>query len=155
MWFDEPHNVTSYQALLEEHAGDLFHPSQDPLPYYTSASGLHQLDWLLGRPAAAGDRLPPTYRVARFHLLYGVKLYLLGPAALPGREEEIRLACSQIVDVLWDQTGVKQLITALRPAITAALPPGGELATEVRSEEFTKRFRQAVLALPRASRAAA
>ena len=154
-WLREPHNVTSYQALVEDHAGQLFHPSHDPLPYYTAASGLYQLNWLLGRPSAADDRLPPTYRAARFHLLYGIKLYLLGEADLPGREDEIKLICDGMIKLLWDPASFRQLIATIRPAITASLPAGGDLPTEVRSEEFTKRFGEAVLALPRSSSAAA
>ena len=153
MWLDEPHNVTSYQILLEEHQSELFHLNQDPLPYYVCAVGLYQLNLLLGRPGGAG--VPPTYRPARFHLLNGMKLRLLGPASLPGREEEARLACGRMLDVLWHPGGAQQLVEGLLPAISAARTVGGELASDARTEEFTNRFRDAVQALPQWTRVAA
>jgi hypothetical protein len=155
MWLAEPHNVTSYQNLLEEHAADLFGPNHDPLPYYTCAAGLHRLNWFFGRPAGDKERLPPTYRVARFQLLYGIRLYLLGDRALPGRKDQVKDICTRMLDVLWHPTAGRELIQDLLPAISAARTPSGDLAKDVRSEEFTKKFGEAVRALPESSRAAA
>jgi hypothetical protein len=153
MWFGEPHRVTSYQALETAHANDLFHPNDDPLTYYTAAAALYRVAWLLSRPSGAG--IPASYRPARFHLLYGIRLYLLGEVALPKREDAIKMSCDPMLDMLWDPTAARQLVETLLPAISAARTPGEELASDVRTEGFTERFRQAVLGLPGSGRAAA
>jgi AIPR protein len=153
MWLGEPNRVTSYQALEAAHASDLFHPNDDPLPYYTCAASLHRLAWLLARPGGTG--IPATYRPARFHLLYGIRLRLLGGGPLAGSEDAIKISCDRILDVMWHPVGGRQLVESLLPAITTARTPGLELASDVRTEGFTERFREAVLTLPASEYAAA
>jgi hypothetical protein len=153
MWFGEPHQVHSYQALGAAHQRDLFHPSHDPMPYYTCAAVLYQLNWLFARPSGAG--VPASYRPARFQLLYGIRLYLLGDAPLPRSEEDIKSACDLVLDVMWDPARSRQLVEAVLPGLSAARAHGIELARDVRTEGFTDRMRTAVLSLPRSGRAAA
>jgi hypothetical protein len=153
MWFGEPHQVHSYQALGATHQRDLFHPSHDPMPYYTCAAALYRLNWLFSRPAGAG--VPSSYRPARFQLLYGIRLYLLDGAPLPRGEEDIKTACDAVLDVMWDPTRSRQLVESVLPAVSAARVHGIELARDVRTEGFTERMRTAVLSLPRSGRAAA
>jgi hypothetical protein len=153
MWFAEPHLVHSYQTLGAAHQADLFHPSDDPMPYYTCAAALYQLSWLFSRPPGAG--IPASYRPARFQLLYAIRLYLLGDVPMPKSEEDIQRACNQILDAVWDSARSRQLVEDLLPAISAARVHGIELARDVRTEGFTERMRTAVLSLPRSGRAAA
>ena len=153
MWLNEPHSVTRYQSLISSHDGVLFHPGDDPLPYYTSAAAQYRLAWLFDRPNGAG--IATTYRPARFHLLAGMKFYLFGDDALPKAEKSVEAACQPILDVMWDNAAARDLAEALLPAVRLALEPGDNLAQVVRTGQFTDRFRRAVLDLPRPRRAAA
>jgi len=156
MWLDVPHAVTRYQSLVKDYEGRMFLTNDDPLPYYTAAVALRRVIWALANAERLG--LEPGWRPARFQVLYGVRLRLLGDAPLPTSESGIAQACNQILAVMADTDAATQLVKELFPALRASLGSGvprSLIGREARTPAFTQRFRQAVLQLPRATRAAA
>jgi hypothetical protein len=156
MWLDVPHAVTRYQSLVRDYGGRMFLENDDPLPYYTAAVALRRVIWVLANAERLG--LEPGWRPARFQVLYGVRLRLLGDAPLPSSESGIAAACNQILAVMSDADAATHLVKELFPALRASLGSGvprSLIGREARTPAFTQRFRQAVMQLPRATRAAA
>jgi hypothetical protein len=156
MWFGVPHAVTRYQSLVRDYAGRMFLTNDDPLPYYTAAVTLRRVTWALANAERLG--LEPGWRSARFQVVHGVRLQLLGDGPLPTGESGVARACNNILAIMSQADSATRLVKELFPALRASLGPGvprSLIGREARTAEFTERFRASVLSLPRATRAAA
>lgn len=134
----------------------MFLTNDDPLPYYTAAVALRRVTWALANAERLG--LEPGWRPARFQVVHGVRLHLLGDGPLPSSESGVAGACNKILTVLSQADSATRLLKELFPALRASLGPGvprSLIGREARTADFTKRFRASVLSLPRATRAAA
>lgn len=156
MWLDIPHAVTRYQSLVKDYKDRMFLTNDDPLPYYTAAVALRRVIWVLTNAERLG--LEPGWRPARFQVLHGIRLRLVGAGPLPVNESEIGQACESILTVMSQPDEATKLIKDMFPALRASLGPGVPrtlIGREARTLAFTERFSQAVQQLPRAVGAAA
>jgi hypothetical protein len=142
MWLEVPHQVARYSWLTEAYASELYRADDDPLIYYTCALAHLSIGRLLGHG------IPTAYRPARFHLLRGIRLYLLGEGQLPRAGDAIARDCKRIIDYMSQPDAAQGLIQALEPALFKALDNEGlpGLGTVVKTDAFAARFRDAVLA---------
>jgi hypothetical protein len=120
-----------YKQVLHEHGDDIFQQSHDSLPYYTSAATLYCIDRLF-----TTKRIPRLYNSARFHLLAGVRLTLVG-ASMPRSGRRLTEACDRILDVMWDPAASESLVRSLLPALLKAK---GDTQTTFGTVARTKRF---------------
>lgn len=143
MFLDETTATGHYKRLIQTRGDDLFQSSHPPLPYYTSAAAYYRLEWLL-----RNRRLPTVYGPARFHLLAGIRLRLVGKH-VPRNHRSLTNACTKILDVMWNLTSAEELVQSLVPAVLAAKAAEGDnpptLGDLVRTKRFDDNFRQALL----------
>lgn len=141
MWLDVPHKVSRYQSLIETYKADLYQPSHDPLLYYASAVAYERLNSLFAKGLGA-------YRPVRFQLLMGIRLTLLGDLKWPRSVDEIQDGCKAIIRAMRPPSAAQPLVDALVSAVHTALGSStglSGLGAFARSEDFTVRFKQAVL----------
>jgi hypothetical protein len=144
MWMDIPERVSRYHGLATGKSGPIFADGQDPLQYYLAAAAYVQIGRLFG------SGVPPQYRPARFHLMYGLKLASFGPGPVQFSGDRLDAACNVVLNVLWDTERLRNVVGALLPAIDRSLDPEvglSGLTAAVRTEPFTSRFRRTVLEL--------
>jgi hypothetical protein len=97
MFLDEAHRVTRLSELIDSRGDDIFREKHDPLDYYTCASAFYRIEWLL-----RNGRLASTFGPAKYHLVAGVKTYILGPDRLPNGVRLRKAACEKILAEVWD-----------------------------------------------------
>ena len=135
MFLGEAHRATRVSELSDTH--DLFQPRREVLPYYTAAVALYRFEWLL-----RNKRIAP-FGAARFHMIAGAWLLLLGPDSRPTSQ-----ACNKMLDVLWHPTRSEALGTTLCDAILKTLreeAPGARLGDLARTTRFKLNIMKAVL----------
>jgi hypothetical protein len=145
MWMDSPENVARYHTLSTGKSGPIFASGHDPLFYYLAAAAYLNVGRLIGHG------IPPQYRPARFHLLYGLKLLAFGAGPVQLVGDHLDAASNRMLDVLWDQDHLRSVVAWLLPALDRSLAAEAslsELSVVVRTELFTARFQRAVLELP-------
>jgi hypothetical protein len=145
MFLEVPDSVGRYRSLSAGKSGVIFDSGHDPLFYYLAAAAYLSVSRLIGRG------VPAQYRPARFHLLLGLKLLSFGAGAVQLAGERLDRVSDAMLDELWDPrrvaTAVSQLLAAIDQSLDVGVGLGG-LDAAVRTQDFTARFRKAVLELP-------
>jgi hypothetical protein len=134
MFLDEAHRVTRLSELIDSRGDDIFREKHDPLDYYTCASAFYRIEWLL-----RNGRLASTFGPAKYHLVAGVKTYILGPDRLPNGVRLRKAACEKILAEVWDIDRSTALVQALLPPILEAAQLEGRharLSDAVRTSRF-------------------
>jgi AIPR protein len=134
MFLDEAHRVTRLSELIDSRGDDIFRDNHDPLDYYTCASAFYRIEWLL-----RNGRLASTFGPAKYHLVAGVKTYILGPDRLPTGVRLRKAACEKILAEMWDIDRSAALVLALLPPILEAAQLEGRharLSDAVRTSRF-------------------
>ncbi|MDP9796868.1 hypothetical protein J2S43_005380 [Catenuloplanes nepalensis] len=131
MIFDNAAWFGHYKQILNEHRDRIFRESDGPFPYYTSAAALFCIDRMF-----TDKRIPRLYNSARFHLLAGVRLTLIGPR-MPSGGRPLNDACNTILDVMWDPVASEELVRSLLPPLIRAK---GETESTFGTVARTKRF---------------
>jgi hypothetical protein len=144
MWLGVPQKTFAYRSLASGAHGALFAQDHDALLYHLAGSAYINLSRLTG----AGRPIVPQYRPAIFHLIYGLKLMVFGAGQMTLRGEALEKAGESVLSVIWDADRLRSVLGALLlPAVDEALVGQSlsELGAATRDDQFTERFRRAVL----------
>jgi AIPR protein len=146
MFLDEASRVSRLRQLQHDRAADLFMEGQDPMAYYASATAYYRLEWLI-----RNDRIESTYSPAKYHLIAGVRLLLLGASRIPKSVKAANKAFGAIAEAMWDARQAeglfKRLISPIHGAINALDANALELPSLVRTERFGASLRSEILKL--------
>lgn len=146
MFLDEASRVSRLRQLQDDRITDLYQGDHDPLAYYASAAAYYQLEWLI-----RNERIEPTYSPAKYHMIAGVRLLVLGPDRLPKAAKAAKAAFAAIADAMWDQQRSEVLFRKFVPVIHAAVNALDESASALpslaRTERFGASFRSEILKL--------
>jgi hypothetical protein len=123
-----------------------FKVTPDPWPYYTSASMLYRLEYLI-----RNRKLPEPFAPARYHLIAAAKCRLVGDAPIPGAAQRRLEMCRIILDCVWDLPAAEVLFNDLTQVLIDARNrerPDGEGEFDgvlLRSKSFADRVRRLAL----------
>jgi len=134
MFLGDPHRTTrNYSALKAKVGDEIFVKGHRMEPYYTAAFALYKLEYLFRT-----GRLEAKYKPARFHILLAARI-LANNADLPAiNSHEMARYCGVIMEKLWDQSSVDDLLTAA--ALVIDVVAAGDFNRDnIRSEPFTSK----------------
>jgi hypothetical protein len=93
----------------------IFGSAREPLLFYTSASLLYRVEYLI-----RNHKIPALYAPTKFHLVAAVKYRLVGGGKIPGTISQRRETCATILDVVWDAARAEDLVGSLLPVLLEA-----------------------------------
>lgn len=144
MFLDEPWRAGRYYKELKAVRGDdIFSPSDNLMPYYTSAFTYYRIEWLF-----RNNRLPAQYKPARYQLLMAVRRYIHGDAPMPKVGRQCDAYCQQILRQIFDPNQSEELAAKLLPVIDSAVRETGRDGIldrdTVRTQTFTDLIRNGI-----------
>ena len=101
MFLNSPHLVSGYYGtIVKRFSGQIFNEDHKYLPYYVSALAYFRIEQFF----RSGD-LKSEYKKARFHLLYLVRLIVIGESIPPFNSNKLEVLCESFKDSLVDESG--------------------------------------------------
>lgn len=106
----------SYKTLRESRKDDIFQERHDPLVYYTSASALYRVEWLI-----RNRKIDRKYSPAKYHILHSIKKLIISNKDLPQSPRKQKIECEKILEVVWDGNRSTELVKHIIRAIDIAI----------------------------------
>lgn len=113
MFLGQPHRVSRYYGSLVQEIGTrIFAKSDKPEPYYTSALCYYRLENLF-----RSQNLDARYKRARYHILYGIRLFICGKLLPPMNSRKMVASSDDLRRVINNPTLFLSVVNDVRDVI--------------------------------------
>lgn len=133
MILGEPHRTTkNYAALLDQIGKQIFGKDHKLEPYYLAALSLYRLEYMF-----RNQLLPPTYKPARYHILFAARLLLHRQHLPRANSNEMERLSAALIEIFWDTAKSEEIFKRAVAAVDAVAK--GNLGRDhIRTLPFTE-----------------